>query len=60
MTHAEEIKSIRQSLGITQTALAAKLGVTWRAVAYWEAGTRKPSASAMILARSLKSRGNRG
>lgn len=54
MTPAEEVKSIRLSLGLTWVAFAARVGVTWRTVAYWEAGKRKPSGSAMILVRKLK------
>jgi DNA-binding transcriptional regulator YiaG len=60
MTHAEEIKSIRVGLGLTWVQFAEKLGVTWRAVAYWEAGTRNPSGPAMILARKLEAGGNGG
>ncbi len=54
MTPAEEIKAIRASLGLTWVAFAARVGVTWRTVAYWEAGKRKPSGSAMMLIKKLK------
>lgn len=55
MTHADEIKTIRASLGMTQAAFASQLGVTWRSVAYWESGKRNPKATILILARKLKS-----
>lgn len=54
MTPSEEVKAIRVGLGLTWVAFAAKLGVTWRTVAYWEAGKRKPSGPAMILIRKLR------
>jgi DNA-binding transcriptional regulator YiaG len=54
MTPSEEIKSIRVGLGLTWIAFAEKVGVSWRTVAYWESGQRKPSGSAMILIRKLK------
>ena len=56
MTPAEEVKSIRAALGLTWVAFADRVGVTWRTVAYWEAGRRKPSGSAMILMRSLRAK----
>lgn len=36
------IRSARESAGLTQEALAGKLGVTQTAVSYWEAGKRDP------------------
>ena len=61
MTAAEEIKSIRAALGLTQTEFGAKLGVTWRAVARWEAGDRTPSPAVLMLARKFRKskRGNK-
>lgn len=48
-----EIKAARARLGITQAALADYLGVTVRAVKYWEAGQRKMPWSAQILLAQL-------
>jgi len=53
VTLAEEVKAVRLGLGLTWAAFAAELGVTWRAVAYWEAGTRRPGKPALILIRKL-------
>jgi len=41
--HADFIRSRRLEMKLTQEELAQKLGVTSRAVRYWEAGTRNPS-----------------
>jgi DNA-binding transcriptional regulator YiaG len=35
MTPSDEVKSIRLALGLTWVAFAARVGVTWRTVAYW-------------------------
>ncbi len=37
------VKAIRTRLGLSQTAFAAKIGVTRDAVARWEAGNRRMS-----------------
>jgi DNA-binding transcriptional regulator YiaG len=55
MSTSEEIKVHRAALGLTWMQFAEKLGVSWRAVAHWEAGTRKPSRPAMILIEKLLS-----
>lgn len=50
MTPAE-LKEARQSLGLTQTQLAEKLGVTLRAVQHYEGGSRQiPEPTARLIA----------
>lgn len=36
------IKPIREEAGMTQTALAEKIGVSQQAVSFWETGERYP------------------
>lgn len=36
------IKTIRETAGLTQTALAEKVGVSQQAVSFWETGERYP------------------
>ena len=42
----QQIKSVRQSLGMTQVTFAAVMGVSRKTVEAWEAGTNKPTGSA--------------
>jgi len=42
------ISSCRKSIGLTQAALAEKLGITDRAVSKWENGRSMPDASLML------------
>lgn len=51
---AHEIKSIRESLGMTQTEFAENLGVQQTAVSHWELGLRRPSGAAEILIEMLR------
>lgn len=51
---AHEIKTVRESLGMTQTEFADALGVQQTAVSHWENGARRPSGSAEILIEMLK------
>lgn len=51
---AQEIKSIRSKMGMTQTEFADALGVSQMAVSHWENGLRRPSGSAEILIKMLK------
>jgi len=37
----QELKALRQQMGLTQKELAEKLGVPWNTVARWEVGMRK-------------------
>lgn len=43
------LKWIRYTLGLTQTELAARIGVTLRTVQRWEAGTTAPPGPALKL-----------
>lgn len=51
---AKEIKTIRDTLGMTQTEFAESLGVSQMAVSHWENGLRRPSGSAEILIEMLR------
>ncbi len=51
---ANDVLSIRQSLGLTQEELADRLGVSHVAVHYWETGKRTPGGPATILLRQLQ------
>ena len=42
------LQSLRQSRGISQSALAAAVGVSIRAVKYWEHGQRTPNATSLL------------
>lgn len=50
----DEIKSIRESLGLSQSEFAKSLGVNQPAVSHWENGLRHPSGPAAILIGQLK------
>ena len=43
---ADQIKSIRHSVGMSQSSFAGYLGVTKKTVEAWEAGTNHPSGAA--------------
>lgn len=45
---SSEVKEIRKGAGLTQSALAAILGVNPRTIRRWEAGESKPPKSAII------------
>jgi DNA-binding transcriptional regulator YiaG len=45
----QQIKDLREALGMRTTELAVAVGVTDDAVRKWERGAGKPSGSAMIL-----------
>lgn len=45
----EELKAKRLELGLTQTQLGERLGVTLRAVQYYEAGQRPISRTIELL-----------
>jgi superfamily II DNA or RNA helicase/DNA-binding XRE family transcriptional regulator len=55
----QEIKSLRQSLGLTQQALASLLGVSFATLNRWEKGHVTPSQLALERLRSLKSGGGK-
>ena len=45
-----EFRATRKSIGLTQTELAERMGVTVRAVLHWERGTRTiPNAMSILL-----------
>jgi DNA-binding transcriptional regulator YiaG len=58
-TAAEEVRAIRERLGLTAAELAKRLGVTTRAVQHWEAGTREPGGAALKLMRRMRPRRSR-
>lgn len=45
LVFAERFASLRKSRGLTQRAIAEKLGITDRAVSKWETGRRTPKFS---------------
>ena len=50
----DAIREIRRRLGLSQTDLAGRLGLTRDAVASWEIGRSKPHPSAELLLRQLQ------
>ena len=50
----EELKAKRLDLGLTQTQLSERLGVTLRAVQYYEAGQRPISKTVALLLTTIK------
>lgn len=50
----ENVLPLRSKLGLTQTELADRLGVSQPLVARWEAGNRVPSGPAAILLKQLE------
>lgn len=49
MTIAESIKELRVERGLSQAALAKVIGVSQKAIDYWERGLNEPKASYIIL-----------
>lgn len=47
------LKRLREGAGLTQQALAARIGVTTPAVAHWEAGDRDPSLRYIVKCKKL-------
>ena len=39
---SQQIKAFRRNVGLTQTGLASKLGITKKTVAEWEQGRQEP------------------
>jgi len=56
---AERVKAIRAALGLTLKDFAGRLGVTLRAVQYWEAGTREPGGAAVKVLESIEAKAKR-
>lgn len=49
-----EIREIRESLGLKQSEFAERIGVKQAAVSHWEQGIRQPSGAALILIENLR------
>lgn len=45
---SNQLRTLRLSRGIPQSALAAAVGVSTRAVKYWEHGQRTPKATSLL------------
>jgi transcriptional regulator with XRE-family HTH domain len=43
-TYGKAMQKLRNTIGLTQAGLADRLGVSWRTIAGWEAGSRYPRA----------------
>lgn len=60
MTTADDVRMTRERLGWTQQQLADKLGVSLRAVQYWEKGDRRPPTYLRnVLVRLKRANGKR-
>lgn len=53
MTYSEKIRSVRETLLMTQEEIAAELGVTPITVCRWETGKTEPSIKARKAFRDL-------
>ncbi len=51
---AEEIKRIRTATGMSQNTFASYIGVSYKTVEAWEAGTNHPSGAASRLLRMME------
>lgn len=49
MKLGSRIKELRIEKGLSQTQLAAKIGVSQKAIDYWERNVNEPKASYIIL-----------
>lgn len=49
MNIGANIKELRLERGLTQAELAKEIGVSQKAIDYWEHGTNEPKASYIIL-----------
>lgn len=49
MTIAESIKELRLERGLSQAALAKNIGVSQKAIDYWERGVNEPKATYIVL-----------
>ena len=48
MKIAERLKELRQENGLSQCALAHKIGVSQKAIDYWERGVNEPKATYIV------------
>ena len=46
---SDKIKSARKNSGLTQKALADKMGVTSRCIQYYESGVRTPQSTEILI-----------
>ncbi len=51
-----DVRAIRQAMGLTQSAFAAKYGFPAATVRDWEQNRRRPEASARVLLRIIERR----
>ena len=56
----EEIKALREKMGLSQKAFARKLGTSLNTVNRWEKGVHKPAQMAKKLLEQLKEEAERG
>ena len=49
-SYCELLRNARESMGITQTELAERLGVVQRTISSWEIGSRAPTFVQMVAA----------
>lgn len=49
MTIAESIKELRLERGLSLAALAKSIGVSQKAIDYWERGVNEPKATYIVL-----------
>lgn len=54
---AQDIKSLRESAGVSQAVLARVLNVTTNAVGQWERGEKRPTGSALKLLTLVREKG---
>lgn len=54
----EQVRSVRESLGVSQTVFSQLLNVSVASVRHWESGIRKPSGSTIVLLDLLKKNPN--
>ena len=52
---AEQVRNIRNSVGMSQSTFAGYLGVTKKTVEAWEAGTNHPSGAASRILNMMES-----
>jgi len=56
VTAPSDIRAIREGTGLSQSAFAARLGVSVRTLQDWEQGRRKPTGPALSLLRIAERR----
>lgn len=54
----EEIKTIRNSVGMTQKLFASFMGVSFKTIEAWESGTNNPNGSAKRLLSMMEMNAN--